>query len=211
MSNTQNSTVEEMALALLGDGIPQESVASHLGVSESLISQLVSREDFAAKLIELRYTALSKHNERDKSYDSIEDELIVKLRDSLPLMFRPEQVLKAVQVINAAKRRGSSAPAATTQQQTIVKIVMPVRVINKFTTNVMNQVIEAGDQKLVTVQSGVLMESLKKQQGQREALLIEQAAPNGQQRSETDSRPTVPASFEPAESRGNPISYPVPA
>lgn len=211
MSNTQNSTTEEMALALLGDGIPQETVASHLGVSESLISQLVSQEVFAEKLIALRYENLSKHNARDKSYDLIEDELIVKLKESLPLMFRPEQILKAVQVINAAKRRGSSAPAATTAQQTVVKIVIPVRVINKFTTNVMNQVIQAGEQKLVTVQSGVLMKELQKQQDRRAAILIDQAAPNEHGRTETDTTPTSPVAFESAEGSRNLASNPVPA
>lgn len=211
MANTHNSTVEEMALALLGDGIAQEAVASHLGVTESYISQLVSKDEFAAQLIALRYENLSKHNARDKAYDGIEDELVTKMQESLPLLFRPEAILKAIQVINAAKRRGSSAPASVNQQQTIVKIVMPVRVINRFTTNVMNQVVEAGDQKLVTVQSATLMDQLRKQEKRREEVLIEQAAPNGHGRSEANSAPAGTSQFESAEGSRNPVSYPVPA
>lgn len=211
MANSPNSPIEDMALALLGDGVEQSIVASHLGVSESAISQLISRDDFAEKLITLRYENLSKHNERDKAYDLIEDELVTKMKESLPLLFRPESIMKAIQVINAAKRRGSSAPAATTTQQTVVKIVMPVRVINRFTTDMMNQVVEVGDQKLVTVQSGVLMQQLQKQQAKREGLLIEQGTLNGHARVETDSGPASTTRFESAQGGGNPASHPVSA
>lgn len=174
MANTANSSIEDRALQLLGNGIAPETVASALGVTPSRISQLTSQEEFAAKLISLRYENLSKHNERDSKYDTLEDQLIAKLEESLPLMFRPEQVLKAVQIINSAKRRGTSAPEQVTAQQTVVNITMPVKIINRFTTNVMNQVVKAGDQTLVTIQSGSLLDTLKAAQlKQQQNLLLE--------------------------------------
>lgn len=217
MSNpsTSNTSTEERALALLGDGIEQSVVASHLGVTESRISQIISQPEFAERLIALRYENLSKHNARDKEYDAIEDALVVKMKESLPLLFRPEQILNALTKINAAKRRGSSAPVSIGQQQTIVKITMPVRVINRFTTNVLNQVVEAGDQKLVTVQSGVLMKHLKEREEKREAVLIEQDPSHGHERNEgsgdSTSRPNGTNRTEQTQGSGNPASYPVPA
>lgn len=166
------NAVEERAMKLLGNGVPAPHVASTLGISESRVSQLMSQEEFAAAVVALRYEALAKHNAADSELDELETELRLKVKESMALMFRPEQLLKAFQIINSAKRRGSSAPEAITQQQTIVQISMPVKVINRFTKNVMNQVVEAGDQKLVTVQSGILLEALKLQQSKREQSLL---------------------------------------
>lgn len=214
MSNAANSTTEEMALALLGDGIAQSVVASHLGVTESAISQWISQDSFKERLVTLRYENLSKHNERDRKLDTAEDALITKLTESLPLLFRPMEIARTLQIINAAKRRGSSAPAAMTEQAQVVALVMPVKIVNKFTVNIMNQVVEAGDQKLVTVQSGVLMDRLKKQQGERERLLLEHSSEgngDGHGRNEATGSAERPDGTGSAESRRDTASYPVPA
>jgi hypothetical protein len=153
--------LEEKILNLLGSGIAPVQVSSACGVTESYISQLMGDEDFRAKVIELRYENLSKHNERDNNYDRIEDKLLQKLEQQLPMMFKPMEVLKALQVINAAKRRGQSAPESIVNQQNIINIVMPTQIINKFRVNSNNQVISAGSQDLVTMQSGALLKQLK--------------------------------------------------
>lgn len=157
MSATLTST-ESRALSLLGQGIGPEMVASAIGVSVSRISQLLSDPNFAAEVAELRFRALAKHNERDSAYDSLEDELVQKMKDCLPLMYKPFEILKAIQIINAAKRRGSSAPESITAQQTVVQLLMPTQIFNNFTkqeitVNVNNQVVKAGEQDLVTIQS----------------------------------------------------------
>lgn len=153
------TTTEERALTLLGSGVTPEQVASALGVTVSRISQLLSDPEFTARVAELRFEALNKHNERDSRYDTMEDRLLTKLEDLLPLMMRPMEVLKSIQIINAAKRRGQSAPEQTINQQTVVSIVMPVSIVNKFVTNINNQVIKAGTQDLLTIQSGQLLKS----------------------------------------------------
>ena len=153
------TTTEERALSLLGAGVTPEQVASALGVTVARISQLCSDPQFTARVAELRFEALNKHNERDSSYDSMEDRLISKLEDLLPLMMRPMEVLKAIQVINGAKRRGQSAPEQVTAQQTVVSIVMPTTIVNKFVTNINNQVVKAGSQDLLTIQSGTLLKN----------------------------------------------------
>lgn len=149
-----STSTEDRALSLLGQGINPEQVAAAIGVSPSRISQLVSDPIFAEKVFELRYKNLAKHNERDNAYDNLEDKLLKKLENLLPLMMRPMEVLKAVAVINAAKRRGSSAPESITQQQTVINLVMPTQIIQQFTRNSSNQVVKAGNQDLVTIQSG---------------------------------------------------------
>ena len=154
MTTSTPTSTESRALALLGQGLGPETVASAIGVSVSRISQLLSETEFAASVAELRFKNLSKHNERDNEYDRLEDELISKMRDLMPFMVRPMEVARVLQIINAAKRRGSSTPESITNQQTVVQLNMPVSIYQKFTVNANNQVIQAGQQQLITVQSG---------------------------------------------------------
>jgi hypothetical protein len=141
------------ALTLLGQGLPAVAVAAALGVTESRISQLVSDPEFAAQVAELRFANLSKHSSRDAEYDSLEDSLIEKMKDLLPLMYKPMEVLKAISVINAAKRRGVSAPETLTSQSQVVQLIMPTQILQQFTTNIHNQVVKTGEIDLVTIQS----------------------------------------------------------
>lgn len=174
MANVGTST-RERALALLGYGSGAAHVAAACGVTESDISQLVSDPEFAAQVAELRFKNLSKHNDRDSKLDTLEDELIEKLNTLKDLMYRPMEVLKALQVINSAKRRGASSPEMLAGNQKVVTLVMPTVVIQRFQTNINNQVIVAGNQELVTIPSATLLDSVKQKQKER---LI-----NGSQRS----------------------------
>lgn len=173
MSNSTLSTVnlndltkaEERALVLLGQGVIPEQVAAASGLSASRISQLLSQEHFAARVAELRFEALAKHNDRDAAYDALEDELIERMKDCLPLMVRPHEILKAIQVINQAKRRGSSAPNSITEQSTVIQLILPTQVLTQFSLNQANQVVSvegAVSQDLLTIQSGSLLNMTKK-------------------------------------------------
>ena len=154
MTTATPTSTEDRALALLGQGVGPEMVASAIGVSVSRISQLLSQTEFAAAVADLRFQNLSKHNERDSKYDLLEDALIEKMKDCMIFMTRPMEIARVLQIINQAKRRGASAPEAITNQQTVVNLIMPTNIYQKFTVNANNQVIQAGQQQLITVQSG---------------------------------------------------------
>ena len=160
------TSTEERALKLLGQGISPEATAAACGVSVSRISQLLSDEDFASKVAALRYEALQKHNAQDSEYDEIESALTQKFKESIPLMMRPMEILKGLQVINAQKRRGTSAPEAILEKQQVVNITLPSVIVNNFTnlevkTNIHNQVVQVGNRDLTTMQSGTLLQSHK--------------------------------------------------
>lgn len=157
-NNSKPNSTEERALHLLGTGISPEIVASACGVSVSRISQLLSDPEFTSQVADLRFQALEKHNLTDSRYDSLEDKLLDKLQDCLPFIsMDPMKLLKAIQVINGAKRRGISSPDQVANQGTVVQLVMPQILMQKFTTNINNQVIHAGDQELTTIQSSALL------------------------------------------------------
>ena len=189
MPSTTTST-EERALALLGQGLGAEVVASAVGVSPSRISQLISEPEFAAKVAELRFSNLVKHNARDEKYDKLEDKLLEKMENLIPFMMKPFEVLKAISVINGAKRRGISTPEQITGQQTVIPLTLPTAILQNFSAkniqvNIHNQVIKAGEQELVTVQSA-RMDTLLSQLATKPKELVYEP-PTNSARSESSS------------------------
>lgn len=164
------SSLEEKALALLGSGISADSVASALGVTPGRISQLMAETAFAEEVSKLRYEALQSHNVRDNRYDRLEDKLLIILETSLPLMVKPSDIVNAMARVNAAKRRGQSAPAQVVNQQNIINLTLPTVIVDKFTIDMNNQVVKAGEQELLTMASGNLL----KQVEEAETLRLEQ-------------------------------------
>ena len=79
-------------------------------------------------------------------------------------MVRPDQILKAVQVVNAAKRRGQSAPDTSSNTQNVVNLILPNVIAQKFITNINNQVVKAGEQELLTIPSGNLLKQVEEAQ-----------------------------------------------
>jgi len=169
----QTSSTEEKALHLLGSGVGAEQVAAALGVTPSRIAQLLAEESFAVKVASLRYESLQKHNKRDGAYDSLEDKLLAKLERQLPLLIKPESILKAIQIVNGAKRRGQSAPQQASTTQNVVQLIMPQVIVQKFTTNLDNQVIKAGEQELLTMPSGNLLKQVEEAEVARVAASVE--------------------------------------
>ena len=160
------TTTETRALELLGSGVGPEQVAAALGVTTSRISQFLADPEFSEQVTALRYKNLLKHNSRDAEYDSLEDMLIERMKNIIPFMHKPFEIMRALTTVNSAKRRGASAPEQLTQSQTVIQLNMPVQIIQHFQKNTVNQVIKAGDQDLITVQSGrmqsLLSSSLEK-------------------------------------------------
>lgn len=156
-STSQRSATESRALKLLGSGYTPATVAAACGVTESRISQLLSEDGFAEEVATLRFQSLEKYNEIDSTYDTLEKKLLKQLEDVLPLLMRPLEIAKVLGVLNAAKRRGATAPEQIHSQSTVVNLVMPNVIVQKFTTNINNQVIQAGEQTLETIQSNTLL------------------------------------------------------
>jgi hypothetical protein len=163
-SNIQDLTLsktEERALALLGQGIEPSIVAAAVGVSDSRISQLISDPHFSARVAELRYVNLAKHTQRDNAYDDIEDTLIGKLKDCIPYMMKPMEILASIRVINQAKRRGQQTLSSGHEKAEVVHLTLPISIVNQFRVDTNNQVIQAGQQDLITIQAGAMKNLLQ--------------------------------------------------
>ena len=175
-TSTQGTTalsdsLRTKAIALLGSGVKSSQVAMALGVSPSRISQLLAESEVAEEVSALRYADLSAHSERDAAYDALESTLQSKLKSAIPLMFKPAEITRALQMVNTARRSNTINADPEVQAGTITQLILPVEILQKFTMNVNNQIISAqtGDdtQNLVTMQSGTLLEGTKKRIAQK--------------------------------------------
>lgn len=172
------SSTSERALSLLAEGIPAVQVASALGVTESAISQFISDEKFAARLAELRFEKLRRHNARDAELDELEDQLIKQLKSFAQLAVRPMEIARILQIVNSAKRRGASSPDAITQATPVIKLSIPTMIVNQIALRVdaNNQVISANSQSLVTIPSSHVSKLAE----------VQDAAPKSKQLTATD-------------------------
>ena len=161
MSTSTTTPTETRALTLLGQGVPPSIVASALGVDPSRISQLLANPEFAAQVVEKKFESLTRQTSRDLEIDSLEDAVVKLLKDALPMMSRPMEIIRAFSIINAAKRRGITTTEAPTAVQTIVALNIPAVLIQQFTKNIHNQVIQVGEKSLLTIQSGTLLKKVE--------------------------------------------------
>jgi hypothetical protein len=161
-SATTSTATSERALTFLGEGHSLEVTAAACGVSVSRISQLLADENFAAKVATLRYQALVKQSKRTDVYEELEDTLLEKLKASLCMIFDPMKLARLLQVISVAKPKNTFIPSDLPSAQQTVALTIPSLVINRFTTNTFNQVIEIHaaekqeTQTLLTIQSKTL-------------------------------------------------------
>lgn len=165
MTSAVTNSIRDRALDLLGDNIDPKVAAAALGISQSMISQYLSEDDFANEVASRRYKALIGNNSRDRKYDALEDKILDRLEKSLSMIFDPMKLVAVLSKINGAVRRGANAPAQMMDQKPSVTLNMPTFVLQKFTvqTNINNQVVavhgpDGNSQSLVTIQSKALSE-----------------------------------------------------
>lgn len=173
---------------LLGLGLTGNVVAAAVGVTDGYVSQLLSDEKFAAEVSELRTKNLASHAARDRQYNELEDTMLARLREQVEtgLFFtKPSDVLKAITVLNAAKRRAAPAELSAHSQGAVVPLVLPVVIAPRIEVNPQGQVIEVGGQTLATMGAKQVNEELnrmKSPEGQkaiedkRQELLAQDAA-----------------------------------
>lgn len=155
----------ERALKFLGEGHSLEVTAAACGVTLSRVSQLLADENFAARVASARYASLLRASDRTQKYEKIEDSILDKLEKSLCMIFDPLKLARLLQVISAAKPKNVFTPSDLPAAQPTVALNIPQVVVNRFTTNIFNQVVEVIEgnsdsnvkkQTLVTIQSKAL-------------------------------------------------------
>lgn len=140
------STTQARALAMLGQGVAAVMVAGALGVSESLISQFLADPRYAEEVTKRKLAALQTQTNIDNKYALAEEKLLDKFIKTIPLISKPMEIVKGLQVINATKRRGAQEGMGSINQTTnIVQINLPAKFAANFIKNAQGQIVEVQD------------------------------------------------------------------
>ena len=134
--------------ALLSRGASRSEAAASLGITPSAVTQLASTLTPSDESLE-RSTAI------DAQYDTIEAKLLTQLERTIPMLLRPAEIARTLQIVNGAKRRGVGAIREQGPTH-IIALNLPLAIQNKFTVNSSNQVVSAGTQDLVTMPSAAV-------------------------------------------------------
>lgn len=151
---------------LLGQGLANEVVAGAVGCTPSYISQLLADEEFAGEVTKLKVENLARQNRTDDKLARIEEKLIDNLEQAVDTkaIYKPQDVLRAFQVINASKRRGAANQHNNgSPQGGVVSLTIPVTVVQQFVTNSNKEVVAVAEQSLVTIAPEKLLGMLKEQ------------------------------------------------
>jgi predicted transcriptional regulator len=166
--------VRDKAKELLGLNLPNNVVASAIGVSESQVSQWLSDEQFALEVQELKLTNFAEHATRDRKYNKLEDLVLQKLEEKLDsgLFFTsPREILSAITVLNKAVRRATPAElGAGAGNRTIVNLQLPENsaFAAKFILNGQNQVVEIAGRSMATMSARGVVKQLEEKVKNRE-------------------------------------------
>lgn len=154
--------MKDRILKMLGNGLSASVVAQAVGCDPSYISQLMQDEVFALEVAKLRCMEVEEEIARDNKYDQLEDLLLEKLENILPMLMRPRDILEALTRVNAAKRRATvGQPQDLGQKTTIVQLILPQVAISKFQLNSQGEVIEVGNRPLINLPAAELLKSLE--------------------------------------------------
>lgn len=152
---SQDSAIRERALNYLTAGASQEQTAKALGVEPSTISYLMSSDvAFADAVATADLGRRQKHNKHDDLASDLECDLLSRLKEASAGIYKPMELAKIYQIVNSGKRRGTSAPAGVNHaNQQVINITLPTTILNRIKMTSQSQIVQAGNQELVTIQS----------------------------------------------------------
>jgi len=185
--------MKDRILSLLGSGLQPALVASAVGCSPSLISQMLADENFVMEVSALRVKDIEKMKERDNKWDNLEDLLLQKLQDLIPFMLRPREVIHALSIVNGARRRSEELTKGPTQQVTnnIVVLQLPQRTVSSFSNFELsknNEVISIEGKSVAPLPSSALLRELSSQED-----LLKQQTRTGEKNVSTEKPKSLPA------------------
>lgn len=152
MSIAHHSTHTTSLINLLTQGVSQSEAARALGITPGAVTQLLEHPEVSAALDKYRLDQIAKSSQIDANYDAIELQLLEQMKKVLPLLMRPGEIAQVLTRVNSAKRRGVAHTAAAGPAK-VLTLNIPAALQAKFVLNAANQVVEAGNQTLVTMQS----------------------------------------------------------
>ena len=167
--------MEDRIVELLGAGAPQHVVAEAVGVDPSYISQLMQREEVAARVAELRLKKASEHVAHDSNITDLEKTALEKMAHLLPLQTDLMKVTRVFQVLNAAKKASDAAlaqQASTPGTIVTLNFSAEAQVELKMTSN--KEIVEINGRSMVPMPSHMVAQKLR---DKKAAMLLAHSTP----------------------------------
>lgn len=152
MSIPHNSTHANQVITYLKNGITPIEISRALGITPGAVTQLMQSPAVSTEIAKMQAEQQARSSAIDAKYDAIEEKLLNQLERTVPLLMRPGEIANVLSRINAAKRRGVAHQAPQGPAQ-VLQLNIPIALQSKFVVNAANQVVQAGEQTLVTMQS----------------------------------------------------------
>lgn len=152
MSIPHNSTHANQVITYLKNGITPIEISRALGITPGAVTQLMQSPQVSTEIAKMQAEQQARSSAIDAKYDAIEEKLLTQLEKTVPLLMRPGEIANVLSRINAAKRRGVAHQAPQGPAQ-VLQLNIPIALQSKFVVNAANQVVQAGEQTLVTMQS----------------------------------------------------------
>lgn len=144
------------AAMLLGRNISESQVADILGVSPALISQYKEDPAFSEQVRLMQLDASLAATLRDEKINELEDSVLDRVKDVLPYITKPMELVGVLRTINSLQRRGATSLAASAlnQQNNTVVLELPPNITKgevnlKFNTS--NEVVEVEGRMMHTM------------------------------------------------------------
>lgn len=177
-------------LNMLVSGCSEIEAAHAVGVDGSYVRQLKQEPDFVIQIKQ----KLQENHERavqiDENYAAIEKQATDRLKTLVSLVHTPRDLMQIAAFANAAKKKtsGTERPAGSEGSEAkLVKVIMPTVILNNFTVNPNNEIVQAGGRSLTTLNSTNITSLANKvieqktlaqqQEASKPALLPNQAVP----------------------------------
>lgn len=162
-------TLQERIKKLLGNGLPGTIVASTVGCDPSYVSQLMEDEGFKNDVLVLRAGKAQGAVARDTSWDTVEQMALDKAIQMLPLVSRPNDLIRLAAFANSAKRRATEYAGAQETGASVVNIILPQAAAVHFQMNNNSQVVEIDGRSTAALPTKHLQEMMKERKLARDA------------------------------------------
>lgn len=140
---------------LAARGTPVGQIARILGVTDGAVSKALAEPKLAELVNDMRFTEEAVVQDQDSKLNRIQAKLVDKLEESIDLIHKPIELISAIEKLAKVPRRSTGeTPVTASNQTTVVQLSLPYAAKQLLLqTNSQNQVVQAGDQTLVTMQS----------------------------------------------------------
>lgn len=144
-------------------GFQQVVIAEALGVSESLVSQLIAEHSLDQVAAKQKITRESVFNDIDNSYNEAEKFIADRLKTSVKYMTDPVKLAYVADKLNKMKRRALSQVGASAAPAKVAVLNLPMHVQNNFIFNQQNEAIAVDGRPLISMPATRLMQVMKEE------------------------------------------------